>query len=265
MGQRVTKLMAVILAIIMVVALASEVEGGRKLKGDKGIMKKDDENMDQPQNFVGGMGAILPSPNGYTFTGVGFGPNGFCTFPGGCTPTTLPTITNPPPAFRSPSKHVFPSPNATVLEQLSNIDCIVYSMVLLGIGEIISSRSCLKEFRLDKIAFNLQGEHLFLFWKKQAIKNSVSGNSFTIEASWCQIDIFILILYVISILVPRNSSVPVDVDRLNAQGIFDVIVVDSLRDFKVGIIYNPKLLIRALADLIDRYMKSKGKELIDAR
>ncbi|XLU30319.1 hypothetical protein S245_066385, partial [Arachis hypogaea] len=122
----------------------------------------------------------------------------------------------------SPSKHVFPSPNATVLEQLSNIDCIVYSMVLLGIGEIISSRSCLKEFRLDKIAFNLQGEHLFLFWKKQAIKNSVSGNSFTIEASWCQIDIFILILYVISILVPRNSSVPVDVDRLNAQGIFDV-------------------------------------------
>ncbi|XLU70491.1 hypothetical protein S245_029544 [Arachis hypogaea] len=100
MGQRVTKLMAVILAIIMVVVLASEVEGGRKLKGDKGIMKKDDENMDQPQNFVGGMGAILPSPNGYTFTGVGFGPNGFCTFPGGCTPTTLPTITNPPPAFR---------------------------------------------------------------------------------------------------------------------------------------------------------------------
>ncbi|XP_020967103.1 uncharacterized protein LOC107619105 isoform X1 [Arachis ipaensis] len=140
---------------------------------------------------------------------------------------------------------VFPSPNATVLEQLSNVDCIVYAMgslftsicpslVLLGIGEIISSRSCLKEFRLDKIAFNLQGEHLFLFWKKQAIKvlmlngtpdretngfsascfvtaitdalnrtygdpcnrlkNPVSGNSFTIEASWCQIDIFILIL-----------------------------------------------------------------------
>ncbi|XP_072055451.1 uncharacterized protein [Arachis hypogaea] len=76
---------------------------------------------------------------------------------------------------------VFPSPNATVLKQLSNVDCIVYAMgslftsifpslVLLAIREIISSKSCLKEFKLDKIAFNLQGEHLFLFWKKQAIK-----------------------------------------------------------------------------------------------
>ncbi|MED6192095.1 hypothetical protein PIB30_006921 [Stylosanthes scabra] len=95
----------VILAIIMVVmVLASEVEGGRELKGDKGLMKKEDEknNVDQPQNFVGGMGAILPSPNGFTFTGVGFGPNGFCTFPGGCTPTTLPTITNPPPIIANP-------------------------------------------------------------------------------------------------------------------------------------------------------------------
>ncbi|PRQ29132.1 putative LPPG:FO 2-phospho-L-lactate transferase CofD/UPF0052 [Rosa chinensis] len=50
---------------------------------------------------------------------------------------------------------VFPSPNAAVMDQLRNVDCIVYAMgslftsvcpslVLIGIGEIISSRSCPK-------------------------------------------------------------------------------------------------------------------------
>jgi hypothetical protein len=43
------------------------------------------------------------------------------------------------------------------------------------------------------------------------------------------------------------------------------IVVDSLLDPKVGIIYDPKSLIRALADLIERYMKSQVNSLIDTR
>ena len=68
-----------ILAIVVVV-LASDVEGGRKLKEKK-------DNVDHPQNFLGGIGGLFPSPG---FAGVGFGPSGFCTFPGGCTPT-LPT------------------------------------------------------------------------------------------------------------------------------------------------------------------------------
>nr|GEX65613.1 maternal effect embryo arrest 18 [Tanacetum cinerariifolium] len=50
---------------------------------------------------------------------------------------------------------VFPTVNPSVLEQLRNVDCIIYgmgslftsicpSLVLLGVGEIISSRSCAK-------------------------------------------------------------------------------------------------------------------------
>ncbi|XP_016176809.1 uncharacterized protein LOC107619105 isoform X2 [Arachis ipaensis] len=114
---------------------------------------------------------------------------------------------------------VFPSPNATVLEQLSNVDCIVYAMgslftsicpslVLLGIGEIISSRSCLKVLMLNGTPdreTNGFSASCFVTAITDALnrtygdpcnrlKNPVSGNSFTIEASWCQIDIFILIL-----------------------------------------------------------------------
>ncbi|KAK7344299.1 hypothetical protein VNO77_13745 [Canavalia gladiata] len=82
---RVAK-MLVMLAIVVVI-LASNVEGGRLLKGNK------EENVKQPQNFLGGGGSgLFPSP-GFSFTGVGFGPSGFCTFPGGCTGTpTLPTF-----------------------------------------------------------------------------------------------------------------------------------------------------------------------------
>ncbi|KAK7392116.1 hypothetical protein VNO78_20543 [Psophocarpus tetragonolobus] len=73
--------------VMVAVVLVSNVEGGRLLK---------EENVDHPQNFLGpgGLGGIFPSPSpGFSFTGVGFGPSGFCTFPGGCTPaTTLPTI-----------------------------------------------------------------------------------------------------------------------------------------------------------------------------
>ncbi|KAK7278048.1 hypothetical protein RJT34_23070 [Clitoria ternatea] len=84
--KRVAKLL---LMLAMVLAgITSDVEGGRLLK---------EEKVDHPQNFLGGggggsgLGGIFPSP-GFSFTGVGFGPSGFCTFPsGGCTPI-LPTI-----------------------------------------------------------------------------------------------------------------------------------------------------------------------------
>ncbi|QHN81060.1 uncharacterized protein DS421_20g683610 [Arachis hypogaea] len=166
---------------------------------------------------------------------------------------------------------VFPSPNATVLEQLSNVDCIVYAMgslftsicpslVLLGIGEIISSRSCLKVLMLNGTPdreTNGFSASCFVTAITDALNRTYGDPCNRLKNPPSQ--------YINTILVPRNSSVPVDVDRLNAQGIFDVIVVDSLRDSKVGIIYDPKSLIRALADLIDRYMKSRVKELIDAR
>ncbi|CAJ1977876.1 unnamed protein product [Sphenostylis stenocarpa] len=83
--EKVTKVLLVMLAMVVLLH-AWDVEGGRLLK--------EEENVDQPQNFIGpgGLGGIFPSPSpGFSFTGVGFGPNGFCTFPGGCTPT-LPTL-----------------------------------------------------------------------------------------------------------------------------------------------------------------------------
>lgn len=80
--ERVAKVL-VMLAMVLVVVLASDVEGGRLL------VKK--EEVDQPQNFIGGIGGsgIFPSPG---FVGVVFGPNGFCTYPGGGCTTTLPNI-----------------------------------------------------------------------------------------------------------------------------------------------------------------------------
>ncbi|KAF7805027.1 Glucan endo-1,3-beta-glucosidase 1 [Senna tora] len=68
--ERASKLL-VVLAMVLLLLLASEVEGGRKLRSKE----------DRPQSFLGG---IFPSPG---FAGFGFGPSGFCTFPGGCTPT----------------------------------------------------------------------------------------------------------------------------------------------------------------------------------
>lgn len=91
--KRVSKVL--LMVAIMVLVLGSDVEGaGRPLK-------KEEKVVDQPQNFLGGGGisGLFPSPG---FTGVGFGPSGFCTFPGGCTPTpALPTI----PGFGIPPPH----------------------------------------------------------------------------------------------------------------------------------------------------------------
>ncbi|XP_019440203.1 PREDICTED: uncharacterized protein YNL011C-like [Lupinus angustifolius] len=164
---------------------------------------------------------------------------------------------------------VFPSPNAAVLEQLNSVDCIVYAMgslftsvcpslVLLGIGEIISSRSCLKVLMLNGTHDRETNGFLassFVTAITDALNRTYGDPSNHLNNPPSQ--------YINTLLVPRNSAIPVDVDCLAAQGIFDVIVVDSLCDSKVGIIYDPKSLIRALADLIDRYVKTRVNGLID--
>ncbi|KAK7302928.1 hypothetical protein RJT34_13825 [Clitoria ternatea] len=166
---------------------------------------------------------------------------------------------------------VFPSANAAVLEQLNNVDCIVYgmgslftsicpSLVLLGIGEIISSRSCLKVLLLNGTSdreTNGFSASCFVTAITDALNRTYGDPGNRLQNPPSQ--------YINTLLVPRNGEIPVDADRLVAQGIFDVIVVDSLRDPKVGIIYDPKSLIRSLADLIERYMKSQVNGLIDTR
>ncbi|XP_047173115.1 uncharacterized protein YNL011C isoform X1 [Vigna umbellata] len=166
---------------------------------------------------------------------------------------------------------VFPSVNAAVLEWLNNVDCIVYgmgslftsicpSLVLLGIGEIISSRSCLKVLMLNGTRdreTNGFSASCFVTAITDALNRTYGepGNRLQNLPNH----------YINTLLVPRNGEIPVDTDSLAAQGIFDVILVDSIRDPKVGIIYDPSSLIRSLADLTDRYMKSQVNDLIDTR
>ncbi|KOM53691.1 hypothetical protein LR48_Vigan09g235000 [Vigna angularis] len=166
---------------------------------------------------------------------------------------------------------VFPSVNAAVLEWLNNVDCIVYgmgslftsicpSLVLLGIGEIISSRPCLKVLMLNGTRdreTNGFSASCFVTAITDALNRTYGepGNRLQNLPNH----------YINTLLVPRNGEIPVDTDSLAAQGIFDVILVDSIRDPKVGIIYDPSSLIRSLADLTDRYMKSQVNDLIDTR
>ncbi|KAK7246371.1 hypothetical protein RIF29_41239 [Crotalaria pallida] len=166
---------------------------------------------------------------------------------------------------------VFPAPNAAVLEQLNSVDCIVYAMgslftsicpslVLLGIGEIISSRSCLKVLMLNGTHDRETNGFLassFVTAITDALNRTYGDPCNRLNNPPSQ--------YINTLLVPRNSAIQVDVECLAAEGIFDVIVVDSLHDPKVGIIYDPKSLIRALADIIDRYMKTQVNGLIDTR
>ncbi|KAG5235049.1 Maternal effect embryo arrest [Salix suchowensis] len=157
---------------------------------------------------------------------------------------------------------VFPMVNASVLDQLSNVDCIVYAMgslftsvcpslVLRGIGEIISYRNCPKVLLLN-------GTH-----DRETSGFSASGFvtsiTDTLNRKYGDPDSCLENLpnqYINTLLVPKDGQIPIDVQCLTSQGIFDVIMVESLCDPKVGVIFNPKSLIDTLANLIGRYMST---------
>uniref|UniRef100_F6I4G9 Uncharacterized protein n=1 Tax=Vitis vinifera TaxID=29760 RepID=F6I4G9_VITVI len=74
--ERVTRLLQIFTIFLVVFALEVKVEGGRILKS------KGDDQVAHPQNFFAGFGTF-PTPG--LAAGVGFGPSGFCSFPGiGC-------------------------------------------------------------------------------------------------------------------------------------------------------------------------------------
>ncbi|PNT12102.1 hypothetical protein POPTR_011G065000v4 [Populus trichocarpa] len=153
---------------------------------------------------------------------------------------------------------VFPMVNASVLDRLSNVDCIVYAMgslftsvcpslVLRGIGEIISSRNCPKVLLLNGThdretnGFSASG---FVTSITDALNRKYGDTDSCLENFPNQ--------YINTLLVPKDGQIPIDVQCLTSQGIFDVIMVDSVCDPKVGVIFNPKSLIDALANLIGR-------------
>lgn len=151
---------------------------------------------------------------------------------------------------------VFPNANPTVLEQLRGVDCIIFAMgslftsicpslVLLGIGEIISSRTC------PKVLF-LNGTHdretsgftasCFVTAISDALNRSYGDPHNRLKNPPNE--------YINTIFVPKGCQIPVDVDCLAAQGIFHMVTVDSVHDLKGGILFDPKSLIQALANLL---------------
>ncbi|KAM1108192.1 hypothetical protein TB2_004741 [Malus domestica] len=154
---------------------------------------------------------------------------------------------------------VFPAANPAVLDQLRNVDCVVYAMgslftsicpslVLIGIGEIISSKSCPKVLLLngtrDRETSGFSAS-CFVTAITDALNRTYGNPHKSLESLPNQ--------YINTLLVPKGGEVPVDVQRLAAQGIFNVIVVDSIRDPKAGVVFDPKSLIQALAGVIGRY------------
>ncbi|MBA0626872.1 hypothetical protein Godav_004458, partial [Gossypium davidsonii] len=55
--------------------------------------------------------------------------------------------------------------------------------------------------------------------------------------------------YINTLLVPKDGEIPIDIQSLSSQGIFDVVIVNSIHDPKVGTIFDPVSLINALGNV----------------
>ncbi|GMH05501.1 hypothetical protein Nepgr_007341 [Nepenthes gracilis] len=164
---------------------------------------------------------------------------------------------------RNSLHEVFPMANPTFLDQLHSVDCIVYAMgslftsicpslVLIGIGEIISSRSCPKILLLngtrDRETSGFSAS-CFVMAITDALNRTYGDPTNCLKNIPGQ--------YINTILVPRDGEIPVDLDVLAAWGISNVITVDSVHDPKVGIMFDPRTLIQALAKLLSPVQEYK--------
>ncbi|KAF5944518.1 hypothetical protein HYC85_018595 [Camellia sinensis] len=127
-------------------------------------------------------------------------------------------------------------------------------LVLLGIGEIIASRSCPKVLLLNGTHDReTSGFSAACFVTAIAdalnrtygdphncLKNHVSRLLVYVEDSNLPSQ------YINTLLVPKDGQIPIVAESLAAQGIFRVITVDSVRDPNVGVVFEPKSLIQAL-------------------
>ncbi|KAM0946036.1 putative 2-phospho-L-lactate transferase CofD, CofD-like domain superfamily [Dioscorea sansibarensis] len=154
---------------------------------------------------------------------------------------------------------VFPAANPTVLEQLNKVDCIVYAMgslftsicpslVLLGIGETIASRSVPKVLMLngshDRETTGFSASSFVT-----AITDALNRTHGDPHKSLKKLPSD----YINALLVPRDGQITVDAENLAAQGIFEVVTVDSVQEPKVGRVFNPRSLIKALTDLMHKH------------
>ncbi|XP_010473850.1 PREDICTED: uncharacterized protein YNL011C-like, partial [Camelina sativa] len=151
---------------------------------------------------------------------------------------------------------VFPPVNPTVLEQLRSVDCIVYAMgslftsicpslVLLGVGEIISSRSCRKVLLLN----GSQDRETSGFTAScfvTAIADALNRTPGDPKIRLKNLPAY----YINTLLVPKDKEIVVDLKQLSEQGINDVRVVESVVDPKHGILFSPSTLTNTLASLV---------------
>ncbi|XP_057494301.1 uncharacterized protein LOC130779621 isoform X4 [Actinidia eriantha] len=165
-------------------------------------------------------------------------------------------ISHPTNGSTEPINKVFPIVNPMVLDQLRSVDCIVYAMgslftsicpslVLLGIGEIISSRSCPKVLLLngthDRETSGFSAS-CFVTAITDALNRTYGDPHNCLKSHPSR--------YVNTIVVPKYGLIPVDIEQLAGQGIFRVITVDSIHEPRMGVIFDPKSLIQALGDLL---------------
>ncbi|XP_028092062.1 uncharacterized protein YNL011C isoform X3 [Camellia sinensis] len=123
---------------------------------------------------------------------------------------------------------VFPNVNPTVLDQLRTIDCIIYAMgslftsicpslVLLGIGEIIASRSCPKVLLLngthDRETSGFSAAS-FVTAIADALNRTYGDPHNCLKNLPSQ--------YINTLLVPKDGQIPVVAESLATQGIFRV-------------------------------------------
>ncbi|KAG6420581.1 hypothetical protein SASPL_117115 [Salvia splendens] len=151
---------------------------------------------------------------------------------------------------------VFPSANPSVLDQLNSVDCIIYAMgslftsicpslVLRGIGESISSRSCPKVLLLNGTHDRETGgftASCFVTAIADALNRTYGDPLKSLNSPPNQ--------YINTIFVPKGGQILIDTDKLAAQGISRVITVESVHDAAAGIIYDPTSLIQSMANLL---------------
>ncbi|CAN1283778.1 Uncharacterized protein YNL011C [Linum perenne] len=194
---------------------------------------------------------------------------------------------------------VFPSVNATVLDQLSKVDCVVYAMgsLFTSICPSLVKHSLMSIVFLDetvifKATFFKCFVEVFIrfyvalgrtFRRGHAPRNLqvlLLNGTHDRETAGFSCSCFVTAVtdalnrrygdphnclenpasqYVNTILVPSGAAIPIDIQALNSQGIFNVIFVDSIHDPKVGIIFAPASLINTLADLIGRHMSTNAE------
>ncbi|KAG6541761.1 hypothetical protein Mapa_016773 [Marchantia paleacea] len=156
---------------------------------------------------------------------------------------------------------VFPVVNTAVLEQLRQVDAVVYgmgslytsicpSLVLRGVGETIARRTCPKILVING-SYDRETSGM-------AASDFVTAVNNALNRKYCNDPQHLLQYpasqYVNVVLVPKGGEILVDYDRLTAMNISNVMEVTSIVDERVGVIYKPKALISALKRILRQHL-----------